>query len=94
MNKRDMEEAVAKFKENSYWRKYLEGAPSDECKEYIRHGFYYSEIDDDNEDIDEVVGIMDKIEEKLDLEDWKYLYKYASGPFRGICKDKISDLSK
>ena len=94
VRKSDLEEAVAKFKENSYWKKYLEDAPSDRCKEYIRYGFYYSDIDDDNEDIDEVVGIMDKIEAEMSLEEWKYLHKYADGPFKGVCKEKISELSK
>ena len=93
INKDRMNEAVAKFMENSYWKKYLDTAPSDRCKDYIKYEFYYSTIDDEDDDIDEVVEKMNEYEEKMDKEDWEHLYKYASGPFKGICKDKIKELS-
>ena len=94
MKTSEMKEAVAKFMENDYWKRYLEKAPSDKCKEYIKYSFYYSTIDDDDDDIEEVVGVMNRLEDEMSLADWKHLYKYASGPFKGICKEKISELSE
>ena len=90
-----LSEAVAKFKENPYWAKYLNEAPSDKSKEFIKYNFYYSTIDDDDKDIDEVVEKLDSFEDELGLEDWKYLLKYNKGnQFGEICKEKIKELSE
>lgn len=78
--------------DNETWRKYLEEAPSDKCRQYIQCQFYYSLLG--NKGAKFVVADMDKIEAEMGLEDWKYLYKCAvDTPFKAICKKKIEEFS-
>ena len=81
---------LEEFLENPFWKEYYEDAPSDVCKEYIQYEFLYS----DNEEYeDEAVEILHGLEDKLGLEDWKHLEKYAgNNPFRGKCRERIKEL--
>lgn len=89
-----LKESVASFTVNPYWKKYLDGAPSDECKRYIKLNFYLSDLDE--LDGDEKAGVIERMngcEKKLGLEDWKHLLKYAgNNPFAGKCRKKIKEL--
>ena len=88
-----MKESVSSFTENPHWKKYLEEAPSDACKKYIKLNFYLSDLEEDNEEKANVVKMMDSCEETLGLEDWKHLLKYAGkNPFAGKCRKKIAEL--
>ena len=70
---------------NPCWREYYEGAPTEKCRELIAMEFYYSEYE-----LDETAAELDRIEEKLSLEDWKYLLKWCdNNPRKKIIHDRI-----
>ena len=89
-----LKESVASFVENPHWKKYMEEAPSGECKKYIQLNFYYSDLDDDAPDKEPVTKKMDELEDRLSVDDWKYLLKYAGrNQFAGKCRAKIEALT-
>ncbi len=90
-----LNESVSSFVENPHWKKYLEEAPSGECKAYIKLNFYLSDIESDGPEKDAVIDKMNAYEDKLGLADWKHLLKYAgNNPFAGKCKKRIAELSE
>ena len=93
--KEKMEGAVEKALEHPYWKKQFEGAPSEESKDYIRYTFYFSKYyDPDAEDAESFDKLQEKVEEKLNAEDWEYLKGMSpNSPFVGYCNQKIKELS-
>ena len=67
----ELEQCLAEWLENPYWREYYETAPSDECKEFIALEFMFNDTEDD-----EIAEMMDEAESKLKVEDLKHLAKY------------------
>ena len=73
------------YMKNPYWRAYYETAPSELCREYIRLDFA--------SDDPEINAARLAMHEKLGLEDWKHLRKYAgNNPFHGRCTQMIQKL--
>lgn len=95
MNKKAMEKALAAFMKNPFWREYLETAPSEQCKEYIKLEFYYSDLTiAGSDERDEVAKAMQQYESQFSVLDWKHLQKYAgNNPFWIKCKQKVEELS-
>ena len=84
-----LKKAIGVFLKNPYWKEYYETAPSEECKEYIEHDFYFS-LFGGSEEIEK----RDKeLEDLFSVDDWKHLAKYAgNNPFKGKCRKKIREL--
>lgn len=94
MDKSKVEAAKELFSENSYLNDMYENAPSEECKERIALTFYYSTFWDEAHDDEEFFKALQDVEDKLDVEDWKYLLKYqGNNPGRVKIKQKIRELS-
>ena len=75
---------------NPSWAEYYNGAPSDRCREFISLEFYYSEYEDD-----ETGEAMDEIEETLDIDDLRHLFKYCGhNPRKGVLALKIEEKEK
>lgn len=82
---RKVAENLKKWMKNPYWRKYYEDAPTEKSRELIALEFYYSEYE-----LDETIAELDRIEEELSLEDWKYLLKWCgNNPRKKIIHDRI-----
>ena len=85
---RKVTENLKEWLVNPYWREYYEDAPSDKCRELIAMEFYYSEFE-----LDETAAELDRIEEELSLEDWRYLLKWCgNNPRKKIIHDRIAAL--
>ena len=94
MDKSKVEAARELFSENSYWDDIYENAPSDACKEYLALTFYFSTFWDEAHEDEEFYKAMQEVQEKLELDDWKYLLKYqGNNPGRVKIKQKIKELS-
>ena len=95
MDKSKVEAARELFSENSYWNNIYENAPSEACKARLALIFYYSTFFDEASEDEEFFQYMQEIEDKLDLEDWKYLLK-CQGNNPGVVKikQKIAELSQ
>ncbi len=89
-----MEETIKRalrlFLKNDYWREYYETAPDDLCRRYIE-----LEFADSVTDIPEISEARRAMYDKLELQDWIHLEKYAgNNPFRSRCRSTIEKLSK
>lgn len=83
-----VEKNLEEWLENPRWRKYWEEAPSEKCREQIALEFHYSEYE-----LDETAAMLDRIEEELSLEDWRYLLKECgNNPRRKIIQSRIAAL--
>ena len=81
----DMEKTLVAWLKNPSWRKYYEEAPSEKCREVIALEFLYSDGEEE-----EVLERMERLEEELEVEDWKYLYKYCgNNPRKKAIHDRI-----
>ncbi len=91
-----MQAAVEEFTQNPFWKQYLETAPSEQCKEYIRLEFCYSSLAiAGNDERDEVAETMDKLKTGFTVADWKHLKRYAGhNPFYTECNRMIEKLSQ
>ncbi len=95
MDKSKVDAARELFSENSYWKDIYDKAPSEACKERIALNFYYSTFFDEANADDTFAEEVEKVESKLDLEDWKYLLKYqGNNPGVVKIKQKIAELSQ
>ena len=93
--KKEMDRAVEKALKHPYWKSQFEDAPSEECKDYLRFTYYFSECyDPEAEDAELFDKIQEYAERKLSAEDWRYLRGMApNSPFAGYCEQKIKELS-
>ena len=89
-----LKNAVNVFRENSYWRSYYDDAPSDKCREYIAFDFacsIYLKKEINNEYWEQ----NNKLENELDYDDWKWLYKHSgNNPTRKKYKKKMEEMSE
>lgn len=94
--KEKMDKAVEKALKRPYWKKLFDGAPSEECKDYIRYTFYASEYyDPDAEDVADFDKLREQVESRLKVEDWEYLKRVSpNSPFVGYCNQRIKELTK
>lgn len=94
--KEKMDKAVEKALKRPYWKKLFDGAPSEECKDYIRYTFYASEYyDPDAEDATDFDKLREQVESRLKAEDWEYLKTVSpNSPFVGYCNQRIKELTK
>jgi len=84
------EKALELYMGNPYWREYYEKAPSENCRRRIETGFCYSAF----RKPENIREVLDALEEKLDLEDWKHLAKYAgNNPWGGKCRKKVREFA-
>jgi len=94
MDKSKVNAATELFSENKYWNDMYENAPSEACKERIALNFYYSTFFDEAQDDEEFFNHLQEVEDKLDIDDWKYLLKYqGNNPGVVKIKQKIKELS-
>ena len=95
VNQEKIDAAVEFFTgNNDFYKEKYEGAPSDECREKIALGFYFSTFWDEAHEDEEYFKLRDEIESKLTLEDWKYLAKYqGNNPGMAKIMQKIKELS-
>ena len=92
MDKKKEKMAFEEYMKNPSWEKYYNGAPSEECKEYIRFGWYRSKFGEPT-DPDEYKKLRDSVWEKLSVEDWEYIMDHVgNSPFRKVCKEQIAKL--
>ena len=97
MNEKDMKKAIGAFLKNESWRNEYENAPSDLCRQYYGLCFYYSaEAMKGHEDIaNEISGVKSSVEQKLGLEDLRYLYKkWGNNPQKARFRKRIEELEK
>lgn len=81
-----LKNAVDVFCRNPYWRDEYVNAPSEICKRYIALTFYESLHDEGT------ASGRQELEEKLGIEDWKHLLKFAgNNPWRTKCRKKIQE---
>ena len=97
MNEKKVKEAVEVFTKNPSWKGYYDDAPTKECKRYVALDFYrsqnYSSMEQD--EADAVRAEQKELQGKMGLADWKHLVQYqGNNPFRGLCLQKIRELSK
>lgn len=84
-----MEAAIETFMENVFWREVYENAPSDNCREYFRQGFYSSIYPEPNDADERRREVFDR----FGIKDWQYLKKiYTGTPFVKTCHDRIQAL--
>lgn len=77
------------YMRNEYWKEVYENAPSDQCREYFRLGFYSSL----NPRPDDADAAMNAVYDRLTIKDWQYLRKIHTGtPFVKTCHDRIQAL--
>ena len=82
------EKALDQYPKNESWKEYYEKAPSDACKRCIEGEFVRSLFQDYGSEYDK-----DKLEATLDLEDWRWLYKWCgNNPRKGLIAEKIAEL--
>lgn len=94
MDKKKVKEAFDEYMKNPSWEKYYESAPSEECKEYIRFGWYRSKFGEPK-DVDEYIKLRDTVWDKLSVEDWEYIMEHVgNSPFRKVCKERIARLKE
>ena len=83
-----VQENLREWLENPAWAEYYSGAPSDRCREFIALEFYCSEYEDDEEAWTE----LDEIEDTLDAEELRHLYRWCgNNPRKGILARKIAE---
>lgn len=86
-----LEDSVSSFVKNPYWKKFLEDAPTELCKSYIRLSYYLSKLffsdhESTSEELKAVNKKMDICEKAFSIEDWMYLLKHdGNSPFAGKC---------
>ena len=84
-----METAMSIFMKNEYWKEVYENAPSDQCRNYFRLGFFSSLYPPP----DDYAQAKDALYDSLAVEDWEYLRRIHTGtPFVKICRDRIQAL--
>ena len=94
IDKKKMESAFQLYMKNPSWRDYYNNAPSEDCKNYIRFGWYRSQYGEPK-DPEEFKKLRDLYWNKLSIKDWEYIRDHAgNSPFRKVCSDKIRELSK
>lgn len=82
--------ALVDFIRNPHWKEYYEEAPSDVCKEYIKYEFLFSDTDEYEE---KVAQVLRELEDRFTVDDWKHLIKYCgNNPFKSRCRAKIKEL--
>ena len=69
-----IDEYMARFTKNPYWKAYLDNAP-DSAKEYIRMGFAYSLLDEEERTDEKFNAARDKLRNGLSVDAVKYLYE-------------------
>ena len=85
---RKVAENLKEWMENPSWRESYEGAPSEKSRELIALQFYWSDYG-----LDETLAEMDRIEEELSLEDWRYQFMWCgNNPRKKIIHDRIAAL--
>ena len=72
--KERIDESVARFTQNPYWKQYLDNAP-DSAKEYIRMGFAYSLLEEEERTDEKFNAARDKLRNGLSVDAVKYLYE-------------------
>ena len=93
VDEKKVKAAVEFFMHNEFWKKVYEEAPSDKCRESYALTFYASTFIDDAREDEDFFKKRDDVEDQLDLEDWKYLYKYqGNNPGKLKIKNKIKEL--
>ena len=93
--KKDFEKAFETYMAKPGWRKEYEGAPSQECKDYLKFTYYDCMFYDPSKDNDRLQELKEEYEGKLSSTDWQYLKSQAgNSPFGGYCNKKIAELSK
>ena len=86
----DVRKNLEEWLKNPSWAEYYGSAPSDRCREFIALEYYYSEYEDD-----EAAEAMDTIEETLDLDDLRHLYRYCPpNPRKGVLARRIAEMEK
>ena len=82
------EKALNQFLKNDSWKTYYEQAPSKACRKCIEGEFVRSLYSDYGSEYDK-----DQLEEPLDLEDWRWLYKWCgNNPRKAFIANRISEL--
>ena len=95
IDKEMLEESLEKAMKNKYWKEQYENAPSEECKEYLKYTFCYSDNFDPEENEKEFDELQKEVEGKLAVDDWEYLKEMVpNSPFVGYCNMKIKELNK
>ena len=93
---KQIKSAVETFRENEYWREYYDNAPSDDCRKYIAFKFCHSlHVINSGEygKTEQVENEYKRLEEKLKLNDWRWLYRYSgNNPERIKFKQKIDEM--
>ena len=85
----DIVKAVDLFRKNDFFREYYDKAPSYLCRQRIALQFLFSLCFVRDE------ALIQKIEDKMSLEDWKHLYRYSpNNPIKAKYQKKIDELSK
>ena len=84
-----VKENLQDWLENPSWKEVYDGAPSEECKEYIAMMFYASETEED-----EAFDAMDELESELPIRDLRYLYSVMTGPEKARLGKKIADIEE
>ena len=86
-----LNDALSIFLANPHWKMVYETVPSDRCRERLRLMFCWSVFDVRNDE--EVNKYRDRIDESLNIADWRYLQKYGGhNPFYRICWAHINEL--
>ena len=87
IDRNEVREILEETMENPFWAEYYNKAPSDRCREFIALEFYNSEYEDE-----ETGAAMDAIEDEMDIDDLRHLYRYCgNNPRKGILARKIAD---
>ena len=72
-----IDNALSVYLKNPYWKKVYDAAPSEESRRHCALDFYNSWYMGSTDGVAE----QRRIEKKLNLEDWKYLYVLDSEKF-------------
>lgn len=86
-----IQDALAAFLCNPFWKKVYDQAPSEKCKERLALMFCRSTYAPPN--AEKFYAYRDRLDETLNIEDWKYLQKYGGhNPFWLTCQRHIERL--
>ncbi len=86
---RDEQEEMDEFMENPFYRKIVENAPDEACRDYIIHGLIYGLYGGFDPEI-----CRENLEDGLTADDWRYVKKHLAGntPFLPKCITRIKEL--
>jgi hypothetical protein len=80
------------YLEDPHWAEYYHGAPTGACRDYIALTFYYSDVEDEDQQNEAGLEIA-RLEGKFGLADWKHLLQYAGSSMFGFrCLEMIRKL--